>query len=325
MKKIISIVLILTLLVSCLAIPTSAAALSKGSTGNDVTWHQKTLNFLGFDCGTADGIYGSKTVFATKEFQKAYGLTDDGIAGSKTLAMERSLIKDIQHKLNEAGCGKISVDGLPGSSTTKALKKFQRNMGLDQTGICDTTMFQYLNDTYESYKREIDAHIKEFEDMCMESWTLPLKDEFESISGSRKFATSREGGKRAHAGIDFVADADTTVYAMTAGTVIQVYTFYENTQAVEVQNDDGSILRYCEISSAVKAGDKVKQGDIVGTIMRATGGTEMLHLELYRGNASGGLTQRSNKKYMYVNGDYNYQRRSDLMDPTFLKDLDKLS
>ena len=323
MKKIISIVLMLTLLVSCLAVPAFAATstLRKGSTGGDVTWHQKTMNFLGFDCGAADGIYGNKTVSATKAFQKTYGLTEDGIAGSKTLAKEKSLVKEIQQKLNELNYGKLSVDGLPGNNTVKALKKFQKDMGLAQTGICDGTTLQYLNDTYESDTSEIEDRIKEFEEMCMESWTLPLKEDFKSITGSRKFASSRDSGKRAHAGIDFVAEAGTKVYAMTSGTVLQVYTFYETTKAVEVQNDDGSILRYCEISSDVKAGDKVKQGDVIGTIMRATSGTEMLHLELYRGDASGSLTQRNNKKYTYVDGDYNFQRRSDLMDPTFLKDL----
>lgn len=325
MKKIISIVLMIIMTVSCLSMSAFAATdtLRTDSTGSDVKWHQKTMNFLGFDCGTADGVYGSKTVSATKAFQKAYGLTEDGIAGSKTLAKEKELVKDIQQKLNELGYGKLSTDCLPGSNTVKALKMFQKDMGLSETGVCDTTTLQRLNDTYLSDSNKIEDRINEFEEMCMESWTLPLTEDFKSITGSRKFASSRDNGKRAHAGIDFVADAGTTVYAMTSGTVLQVYTFYETTKAVEVQNDDGSILRYCEISSDLKVGDALKQGDIIGTIMRATGGTEMLHLELYSGDASGSLTQRNNKEYTYVDSDYNFQRRSDLMDPTFLKNLEK--
>lgn len=326
MKKIISIILMLTLLVSTMAIPSFAATstLHKGSTGSDVIWHQKTMNFLGFNCGTADGIYGNKTISATKAFQKEYNLTVDGIAGSRTVTKGKTIVKDIQNKLNSLGYGKISVDGLPGNNTVTALKKFQRDMGLTQTGVCDATTYQCLNNKLTNSSSTICNSVKAFEKMCLESWTLPIKDSFKSITGSRKFASSRDSGRRAHAGIDFVANAGTKVYAITSGKVLQVYTFYEGTKAVEVLNDDGSILRYCEIAPSVKSGDRISQGDIIGTIMRATGGTSMLHLELYRGDASGSLTQRNNKEYTYVDNDCNFQRRSDLMDPTFLKDLKPL-
>lgn len=326
MKKVTSFVLMFILLISCFVIPAFAATptLRKGAKGNDVLWHQKTMNFLGFDCGAANGIYGDKTISATKAFQKAFALEDDGIAGSKTLSKERDLVKGIQQKLNDLGYGKLSIDGLPGDKTIKALKQFQKDFKLSETGICDNLTLQNLNDSSMADFSDVQEQIKEFEEACKKSWVLPLVEDFKSITGSREFASLRDKGNRAHAGIDFVAAAGTTVYAMTSGTVLQVYTFYESTKAVEVQNDDGSILRYCEILPDVKAGDKVEQGDIIGTIMRATGGTEMLHLELYRGDASGGLTQRSNKEYMYVDSNYNFQRRSDLMDPTFLQDLDSL-
>ncbi len=47
---------------------------------------QENLNKLGYNCGTPDGTFGSGTETAVKNFQKAHGLTDDGFAGSKTLA-----------------------------------------------------------------------------------------------------------------------------------------------------------------------------------------------------------------------------------------------
>lgn len=61
--------------------------LKKGMSGSDVRDMQIMLNSLGYDCGTADGIYGNKTVTAVKEFQTAEGLTVDGIAGEKTLEL----------------------------------------------------------------------------------------------------------------------------------------------------------------------------------------------------------------------------------------------
>ena len=160
-----------------------------------------------------------------------------------------------------------------------------------------------------------------FIEQRMKTWTGPVKDGFGEVTGSRKFATSRGGGKRAHAGLDFVAPHGTKVYAITSGTVQRVAVFYQSTWAVEVANDDGSILRYCEIATELKAGDRVEQGDIIGTIMRADGGTEMLHMEVYYGDGEGMLTQSGNREYWYVDDSKYYVRRPDLLDPTFLKDL----
>ena len=42
------------------------------------------LNALGYDCGSVDGIFGSKTYAAVLAFQKANGLVADGIVGSLT-------------------------------------------------------------------------------------------------------------------------------------------------------------------------------------------------------------------------------------------------
>ena len=167
-----------------------------------------------------------------------------------------------------------------------------------------------------------EGKVAAFESRCMSAWTSPLKTSFGEVVGSRTFASSRGGGKRAHAGLDFVAPHGTKVYAITSGTVRRVAPFFENTWAVEVVNDDGSILRYCEISTSLKEGDRVNQGDLMGTIVRAEESkTEMLHMEVYYGDADGALTQSSNREFTYVRNDKNFMRRCDLMDPTFLKDL----
>ena len=46
----------------------------------------------------------------------------------------------------------------------------------------------------------------------------------------------------------------------------------------------------------------------------------MLHLEMYRGDAFGKLSDSSNELYSYVNS-VNYGRRSDLLNPTFVYDI----
>jgi len=58
--------------------------LRKGSRGTQVKVLQFLLNELGYDCGEADGIFGSKTTAALKAYQKAKGLTVDGICGKNT-------------------------------------------------------------------------------------------------------------------------------------------------------------------------------------------------------------------------------------------------
>ena len=62
------------------------ATLSKlGSRGEEVRQVQQKLKGLGYYNASVDGIYGARTQTAVKSFQRACGLTADGIAGPKTL------------------------------------------------------------------------------------------------------------------------------------------------------------------------------------------------------------------------------------------------
>ena len=186
-----------------------------------------------------------------------------------------------------------------------------------------TVSYPASQSTEVTYPEEegLEPVVAAFRKMVRSSWTSPLKAEFGEITGSRRFASSRSGGTRAHAGVDFVAPHGTAVYAMTDGTVQRVAGFYQNTLAVEILNADGSVLRYCEIDPVVEEGDYVVQGQKIGTILRADSGTEMLHLEVYTGEATGKLTHSDNRNYPYVDAELVYLRRWDLLDPTFLTEL----
>lgn len=80
-------VILVNLMIIAMLLNSGAAhALSKyGSTGGEVTQIQQRLQELGYDPGSADGIYGTRTKNAVISFQRDYGLSDDGIAGPKTL------------------------------------------------------------------------------------------------------------------------------------------------------------------------------------------------------------------------------------------------
>lgn len=61
-------------------------AVSKyGSTGNEVKTLQQKLKDLGFYNGSVDGIFGTQTQTAVRNFQRSVGITVDGIVGSTTL------------------------------------------------------------------------------------------------------------------------------------------------------------------------------------------------------------------------------------------------
>ena len=58
----------------------------QGSKCAEVKTVQRLLNAMGYDCGEVDGSFGAKTLSAVKDFQKAKGLSVDGIVGAKTWA-----------------------------------------------------------------------------------------------------------------------------------------------------------------------------------------------------------------------------------------------
>lgn len=77
---------ILTIILLIISVTISVWATSRrGSSGSEVRQIQEKLKRWGYYSGSVDGIYGSGTEKAVKKFQKANGLTADGIAGKATL------------------------------------------------------------------------------------------------------------------------------------------------------------------------------------------------------------------------------------------------
>lgn len=63
----------------------STRILRFGDRGTDVRELQQELRQRGFNPGPIDGVYGSQTAIAVRQFQRAKGLFSDGIAGQETL------------------------------------------------------------------------------------------------------------------------------------------------------------------------------------------------------------------------------------------------
>ena len=78
-------------LVVLLPLVTDAAALKRGSRGDEVVTLQKKLKQWGYYDGAVDGIFGAVTEKAVQYFQRKNGLTADGVVGTKTAALGMTL------------------------------------------------------------------------------------------------------------------------------------------------------------------------------------------------------------------------------------------
>lgn len=160
--------------------PAPRSVLRRGMMGTDVKDLQEQLNSLGYDCGKADGIYGSDTFRAVACFQEDHGLEVDGIAGRLTkAAIEEALAKPkdqeppaaapdpaghtsafwlpdlqlgdkgpavtlLQAALTIRGFDCGSKDGIFGPKTQAALYRYKESRQLDADGTVDRKTWNLL-------------------------------------------------------------------------------------------------------------------------------------------------------------------------------------
>lgn len=100
----------------------------------------------------ADGIFGGGTEQALKDYQKANGLSVDGIAGPDTFSamglnqlvmLKRGTRGDTVKKMQEA-LG-IDADGKFGPGTEKAVKAYQESKGLTADGVAGPLTLAAMN------------------------------------------------------------------------------------------------------------------------------------------------------------------------------------
>ncbi|MGG3434228.1 spore cortex-lytic enzyme [Heyndrickxia coagulans] len=68
----------------------SNQVIQKGAVGDDVIELQARLQYIGYYKGTIDGVFGYSTYWALRNFQKAYGMPVDGLAGP---GVKKKLVK----------------------------------------------------------------------------------------------------------------------------------------------------------------------------------------------------------------------------------------
>jgi peptidoglycan hydrolase-like protein with peptidoglycan-binding domain len=152
--------------------PATKPTLKRGDTGEDVKQVQQFLNVVpSTDPGY--GNFGPKTEEYVRRFQRASGLSDDGIVGPRT--WERIIaglsgngggnsraisnarptlsrgstgeaVKTLQAFLNRVfpSYSRLAVDSTFGTGTEGVVREFQRRAGLRDTGVVDAETWKRL-------------------------------------------------------------------------------------------------------------------------------------------------------------------------------------
>ena len=155
----------------------------KGSKGEAVALLQLMLNEKGYACGSADGIFGTKTKNAVEKYQKAKGLSADGIVGNNTYAKlftdcllkngsRGELVKQLQTRLNEQGYKAGTADGIFGRNTEQAVKALQSVAGITVDGKVGKNTWTAL---LEGMGVPASAHFKLSEFKCKDGTAVPEK------------------------------------------------------------------------------------------------------------------------------------------------------
>lgn len=139
-----------------------AVPLITGNRGAPVSTLQKALNSaLGLKKKqklSTDGNYGKGTATAVAKLEELKGLPVDGIADSSVLAVlgidpttfslglksHHTSVAAAQTALARVLNVKMKADGIFGSGTATQLKRFQKTVGLKQTGVIDRTTWLSL-------------------------------------------------------------------------------------------------------------------------------------------------------------------------------------
>lgn len=219
---------------------------------------QRQLNlrtYYYFYKGSIDGIEGTKTKAAYKNFQRYTGLKVDGIYGKNTNKKLIEVIKQLQGKLNSKGFN-LAIDGIVGNATINAIKTFQRNNNLVVDGIAGEKTFSKLDNTPSNSK-----------------YRYPVN----YINITQYYSSS-------HKALDLGWSSkyygpNQTVYACFDG-VVTVNSYGKDAgNYVAIKHDNGDVSRYMHLKekSNVSVGQRVSKGEKIG-IMGDTGNARGNHV-----------------------------------------------
>jgi murein DD-endopeptidase MepM/ murein hydrolase activator NlpD len=117
--------------------------------------------------------------------------------------------------------------------------------------------------------------------------------------GGGGFGVSRDGGSRAHGGVDLLADPGDTVTSPVTGTVVATFDPYGkipakrgNYRSVSILTDDGYVVRVMYVKTTLEHDDRVIAGQTkIGTVQNLgttyKGIQNHIHLDIKKANSNG--------------------------------------
>lgn len=109
-------------------------------------WQLYFLDYYGETLSDIDGLFGLNSKKATLSFQKEFfedPIAHDGIFGDSTEGKSMEVVDRIQDFLQQFDPTLVD-DGLAGPKTSAALKLYQSNKGISQTGRVDDATWELL-------------------------------------------------------------------------------------------------------------------------------------------------------------------------------------
>lgn len=215
------------------------STLRQGSRGDEVRLLQQLLKNKGYYSGAIDGIFGSGTKNAVMQFQRAAGLSVDGIVGAKTWAAlegngtssnrgssslttsgllrkgsRGAAVAELQTILKSKGYYSGAIDGIFGSGTENAVKAFQRANGLAADGIVGPKTVAALNQNTNSNRGNVDRPVGKGElihwNEVDKIWPCNSKAVIIDVDTGKRINVYRSGGTN-HADVETLTAADTEI------------------------------------------------------------------------------------------------------------------
>ncbi len=297
-----------------------ASDLSEGSIGPRVTQVQEALIDGGaYLPGGADGVYGSATTTAIRQYQGWNGLERTGTLDAATvrrlnrssdsatsspssstsayegltLGSSGDAVVEVQRALLDTGLViKGEADGVFGLATRRALMAFQRVNGMTETGRMSERA-AHLLDLGDHSGSSGSSGSSESASVASTSGTGQVSLERFPVQGNCAFADTwhaPRGGGRVHEGVDIIAATGNLLYAVADGTITTQWWDSPDLRAgngLKLTAPDGTYYVYLHMSGfapGITRGTEVQTGDVIGFVGNTgSSATPHLHFEIHPG------------------------------------------
>jgi peptidoglycan hydrolase-like protein with peptidoglycan-binding domain len=251
--------------------------------------------------GGADGIFGSGTEAAVKDYQGRRGLTVNGMADTPTATLlgmlpatpllakgaHSSAVTTMQQQLIAVGITvKGGADGWYGSGTSAAVSTFQANKGIPVTGSLDAATAAILANAAAKVPTTTSPVTTPTTPVTTPVSTPANGSILFPMPKTCKFwdtwGAPRSGGRK-HQGVDIMAASGTPLFAVANGTITKRQTAYTGSlagNALWLTTADGTYYFYAHLSAfadGIGAGSKVTAGQLIGYVGK-TGNASVPHL-----------------------------------------------